>query len=101
MKLNEFIEKFIEHNSIVRLLYNDKSGHRIVHQSWEDVSMEHEILKGKGKNRHYINNEVVSICSIITGGHYPEAINIVIEELETQPIIREAIEEINTNGDTN
>lgn len=93
MKLGEFIKTFIGHNSLIRLLFKEKSDHRIIHQSWEDVSMEHEILKGKGKNRHYINNEVIEIASIYTGGHYPESINIVIEELDNQPFI----DEINDN----
>jgi hypothetical protein len=96
MKLGEFIKNFIEHNSIVRLVYKDKSGHRIVQKSWEDVSMEHQILKAKGINRHYINNEVLGICSIMTGGHFPETINIVIEELENQPFVNEVIEEVST-----
>lgn len=89
MQLKEFLENFIEHNSVVRLVYKDKSGHRIVHDSWNDVSMEHQILKGKGKDRHYINNKVIGICSILVHGAFPEAINIVIEELETQPMVEE------------
>ena len=93
MKLGEFIEKFIERNSLIRLLYKEKSGHRIIHQRWDDVSMEWEILKGKGKNRHYINNDVICVTSIATGGHYPESINIVIAELQAQPFIEEVVED--------
>jgi len=93
MKLGEFIEKFIEHNSIVRLVYKDKSGHRIVQKSWSDVSMDHQILKGKGINRHYIGNEVLGVCSILTVGHFPEAINIVIEQMDNQPFIEEPEEQ--------
>lgn len=89
MKLREFIEKFVERNSLIRLLYKEKGGHRIVHESWNDVSMEHDVLNGKGINRHYINNEVIEICSILVGGPYSEAINICIEELENQPYIEE------------
>ena len=59
--------------------------------------MDHEILNGKGKNRHYINNEVVGLASISLrpelGHRYPEAINIVIEPLENQPYIEEVIDE--------
>jgi hypothetical protein len=89
MKLGEFIEKFVEHNSLIRLVYKEKGGHRIVSDNWEDVCMEHDILNGKGKFRHYINNEVLGIASILVQGHYPESINIVIEELENQPFIEE------------
>lgn len=96
MKLGEFIKKF-SHNNIVRLHYKIKGGHKCVLEDWNDVSMDHEILKGKGKNRHYINNEVLGLVSIYLqsgqGHHYPEAINIVIEELEKQPMLDEVVDE--------
>lgn len=95
MKLGEFIKQF-SHNNIVRLVYKAKGGHKIVHESWNDVSMDHQILNGKGKNRHYIDNEVLGLASIMVHGdnrHYPEAINIVIEELENQPFIEEVVDE--------
>jgi hypothetical protein len=94
MKLGDFIEKFVERNSLIRLLYKEKGGHRIIHENWNDVSMEHEILNGKGKNRHYINNEVIGICSILVGGPYSEAINICIEDLgDKQEYIEEFVED--------
>jgi hypothetical protein len=96
MKLGEFIEKF-SHNNIVRLMYKDKGGHKCVLDDWNDVSMDHEILRGKGKNRHYIDNEVLGLAGIYFSqghSHYPEAINIVIEELENQPMIEEVEEEM-------
>jgi hypothetical protein len=96
MKLGEFITKFIQANSLIRLVYNHSNGHKLVHQSWEDIGMEWEVLKAKGKNRHYINNQVLGIASIATGGHYPETINIVIQELENQPLIDEVIENVST-----
>jgi len=96
MKLKEFIENF-SHNNVVRLLHKDKGGHKCVLNDWNDVSMDHEILKGKGKNRHYINNEVLGLAGIYFQSYscnYPEAINIVIEELENQPLISETQDEI-------
>lgn len=97
MKLGEFIKNF-SHNNIVRLLYKEKGGHKCVHESWNDVSMDHAITSGKGKNRHYINNEVLGLATICfqpgQGHHYPEALNIVIEELENQPMIEEIIDEM-------
>jgi hypothetical protein len=95
MKLGEFIEKYIEHNSLVRLLYKEKGGHRIVLEDWNDVSMEHEILKGKGKYSDFINNEVIGIASILIDGPYSESINIVIKELEKPYKIKYKIDKIN------
>jgi hypothetical protein len=99
MKLGEFIEKF-SHNNLIRLHYKEKGGNRLVLEDWNDVSMDWEVNKQKGKFRHYINNEVLGLASIYfqpgKGHHYPEAINIVIEELENQPMIDEVEEEINS-----
>jgi hypothetical protein len=103
MKLGEFIKNF-SHNNIVRLHYKIKGGNRLVLEDWNDVSMDHEILKGKGKNRHYINNEVLELTGIYFHSghtHYPEAINIVIEELEDQPMIKEVFDEINYKNELN
>ena len=96
MKLGEFIKQF-SHNNMIRLHYKIKGGNQCVLEDWNDVSMDHEILKGKGKNRHYINNEVLGLTGIYFQSghtHYPEAINIVIEELENQPMIEEVKDEI-------
>ena len=95
MKLGEFIEKF-SHNNLIRLLYTNKGGHEIVLETWNDVSMDWEVNKAKGKNRHYVNNEVLGLASIGTK-HHQEAINIVIERLDNQPFIEEVIEENNCN----
>ena len=93
MTLGGFIKNF-SHNNLIRLMYKDKGGYRLVLDTWNDVSMDWEINKAKGKNRHYINNQVIGLASILqTDGHYPEALNIVIEELENQPIINEQKDE--------
>ena len=96
MKLGEFIKNF-SHNNIIRLHFKEGNVKGLVLKDWNDVSMDHEILNGKGKNRHYINNEVVGLVSISLrpelGHRYPEAINIVIEPLENQPYIEEVIDE--------
>jgi hypothetical protein len=80
-------------------MYKDKGGHKCVLEEWNDVSMDHEILNSSGKNRHYIDNEVLGLTTICfrSGGghHYPEALNIVIEELENQPFIEEIVGEEN------
>jgi len=95
MKLGEFIKQF-SHNNIVRLHYKIKGGNQCVLHDWNDVSMDHEIVNGKGKNRHYINNEVLGLVGIYfrpNATNYPEAINIVIEQLDNQPMIEEVVEE--------
>ncbi len=92
MKLGEFIQNF-SHNNIIRLVHNDEGGHRIVHENWNDVSMDHEVIRGIGKNRHYLNNEVLGLATIYLGPgqgqSYPEALNIIIEKLENQEYIKE------------
>lgn len=97
MKLGEFIKNF-SHNNMIRLHYKEKGGNRIVLDEWDDVSMDHEIVNGKGKNRHYLNNEVLGLVGIYFQSghtHYPDAINIVIEELENQQFIEEVENEQN------
>jgi len=97
MKLGEFIEKF-SHNNMIRLHYKENGGNICVLETWNDVSMDWEILKAKSENRHYIDNEVLGLVGIyfpIRDGErnsYPEAINIVIEKLENQPFIDEVID---------
>lgn len=94
MKLGEFIEKF-SHNNMIRLHYKTEEGYQCVLEDHNEVSMDWEVLKGKSKNRHYINNEVIKLIGILyTSGPYPEAINIVIEKLENQPFIEEATDEV-------
>ena len=48
MKLGEFIEKF-SHNNLIRLHYKEKGGNRLVLEDWNDVSMDWEVNKQKGK----------------------------------------------------
>ena len=74
-----------------------KTGQELVLEHWNDVSMDWEVNKQKGKFRHYVNNEVLGLTTISFGAgqgiHHPEAINIVIEKLENQPYIEETIEQ--------
>jgi hypothetical protein len=102
MTLGEFIKNF-SHNNIIRLHYKEPGGCGLVLRDWNDVSMDHEILKGKGKNRHYINNEVLGLTGINFGQgytHYPEAINIVIEKLDDQPMIEETPDDTEFNTES-
>ena len=90
MKLGEFIENF-SHNNVIRLVYKNKGGHEIVLDSWDDVSMDWEVIKQKGKNRHYINNEVLGLACISGIKLNADAINIVIERLDNQPYLDEVL----------
>ena len=77
--LKDFVGKFVEHNTLFRLLYKNKSGHEIVLNDWNDVSMEHELLKGKGKFAQFADHEVCGVTDVlIRHGHCTEAVNIVI-----------------------
>jgi hypothetical protein len=94
MKLGEFIKNF-SHNNLIRLYYNIKGGHEIVAEDINDVSMDWEVNYQRGVFRHYINNEVLGLASIWCDGHYPEALNIVIERLDNQPHLEEIPREEN------
>jgi len=94
MKLGEFIKNF-SHNNVIRLVYKNKGGYEIVLDTWDDTSMDWEINKQKGKNRHYINNEVIGLACISGMKQNADAINIVIERLENQPYFDEVLDEHN------
>jgi hypothetical protein len=81
MTLQEFVKYYVEANSLVRVLYKEKGGHRIVLNDWNDVDMDHQIVKGVGKYAAYINHKVLGVTSIVVRGPYSESINIVIEEI--------------------
>ena len=87
MKLKEFVEKYIERNSLVRLVYSDIGGHEFLSSNVDHVCMEHEIVKGIGIYASYINNDVIGIASILVDGNYTESINIVIKRIDGQPIV--------------
>ena len=93
MKLKEFIDNFIEHNSIIRLLYKCPGGHKVVLNDWSDVSMDWKTSWGKGIYADYINHEVIGVASILCS-KYPDAINIVIEEIPVDMIRDSKIDQI-------
>lgn len=94
MILKEFIDQFINHNSLVRLVYETPGGSKLVLDSWNDVDMAWYIVKGEGKFRSYINHQVIHITDILVRGHYPEAINIVIEEIPVSEIRDNKLKEL-------
>jgi hypothetical protein len=81
MILKDFIKEYVEGNSLVRVLYKNPGGHKLVLDDWNDVAMDWEIVRGQGKYAAYINHKVLGVTSIVVRGPYSEAINIVIEEI--------------------
>lgn len=98
MKLGKFIKNF-SHNNVIRLMYKNKGGYETVLNDWNDVSMDWEVNKQRGKFRHFIDNEVVGLTSVCFGTHrgvhHPDALNIVIERLENQSYLEEISKEQN------
>ena len=80
MKLGEFLENF-SHNNIIRLHYKNKGGNICVLDDFDKVSMDWEVNKNKGPYARYKDNQVLGLASILCGGPYSSAINIVIEEI--------------------
>lgn len=101
MNLLDFINCYIQPNSIIRLVYKTKEGYEAVNEKWEDISMEWEIARVKGANRHYANNKVIGIAGILSDCRYPETINIVIEKMENQPFVKELKEDTSTQCESN
>lgn len=74
MKVKEFVEQFIERNTLVRLWYNTKGGHEEVIEG-DKPMMEWELEKCE-----YQDNNVVGVTDIqYLNSRYNEAVNLVIE----------------------
>lgn len=81
MKLKDFLIKYSKpnHNPIRILHTNENGAYEIVADSWEDVSLDDEILTGGGIYKDYLDAEVVSIVAPFVDCINAEAINIVIQ----------------------
>lgn len=78
MKLKDFIEKFVAHNTVVRLWREKGHTYQMIHDGEKEVSMEWEVLDGKSFLSKYLESKVVCVTDIVCN-KYPEAVNIVIE----------------------
>ena len=79
MKLKDFVSKFIEPNSVIRLWKPIKGGHEMIANHNDDVCMNWEITDEIGIYKDYINNEVKGVTDILMSkSNYMEAINITI-----------------------
>jgi len=73
MKLKNFIKKYVEKNTMIRLWYKINGGsHELVSENY--IEMEHQIVLGD-----YKNHNVIGVTDILCKGNYVEAVNIVIE----------------------
>ena len=74
MKLKTFIKKYVEHNTLIRLQFKTKEGHREVIPG-DHPMMEHELIKSV-----FASREVVGVTDILyTHGHYRDAVNLTIK----------------------
>lgn len=78
MTLKEFIEKFVVHNTVVRLWNEKGQTYQMIHDGNKEVYMESEVLDGKSFLSKYLENKVIGVTDIVCN-EYPEAVNIVIE----------------------
>lgn len=76
MKLQNFIKKYTEPNSLIRLWKRTTSGYEVIVPF---VGMNWTVTKPNTTFYSYRNNTVVGIASILINDNYPETINIVIE----------------------
>ena len=95
MILKDFVKTYINHNSIIRLVYKDRGGHKTVANDWKEVDMAHAITKATSRYYKYLNHQVEYITNISTGNSTDgEAINIVIEEIPIDILRDNKINEI-------
>ena len=82
MILKEFIEQFVEKNTLIRLWFKVSWGHNAVVSGIEDVvAMEWATLKGEGPYGEYLDHEIIGVTDIlIIDTAHPDAVNIVIKE---------------------
>jgi hypothetical protein len=74
MKLKDFIEKFVEPNTLIRLWYKIGEGHEQINDGKSE--MEWKLLK----KSTFLDNEVIGVTDIILlGSNDSEAVNIVIK----------------------
>lgn len=79
MTLKEFMEKFVIHNTVIRLWTEKGKIYEMIHDGEKEVSMEWETLDGKSFQSKYLSNKVVGVTDMVCN-EYAEAVNIVIEK---------------------
>ena len=75
MNVKDFIENFIEHNTLIRLWYKTGTGHEEV-ITGDKPMMEHQLIKS-----NFAAREVVGVTDIYYHkSHYVEAVNLIKSE---------------------
>lgn len=73
MTLKQFIENFVEPNTLIRLQYKLKDGH-------EEVDGDNPQMEWELKTSKYANRKVIGVTDILyLKSNYQEAVNISIE----------------------
>lgn len=73
MNLKDFIENFVESNTLIRLQYKTESGHEAV--NGDNPEMEWKLKEGV-----YADRKVIGVTDILyPHSNYPDAVNITIE----------------------
>ena len=74
MNVKDFIVAFVEPNTLIRLWYKIKGGHKEVIKG-DKPMMEHELIKSK-----YCNKKVVGVTDILyLKSNYIESLNLIIK----------------------
>lgn len=95
MKLGKFINKYIAHNSLIRLHYKTEIGTEcVLNEGRSNVCMEWEITDDKGKYNYLYNYKVSCIKDIGSSNGYIEAINIIIYKKSVSDIRNEKLNKI-------
>lgn len=79
MTLREFVEKFVYHNTLIRLWKPIKGGHKMLEKAGDSVCMEWELLRDETWQSVYNDCKVIGVTDILVDGNCSEAVNIVLD----------------------
>lgn len=79
MTLREFVEKFVCHNTIIRLWKPIKGGHKMLVKEGNSVCMEWALLRDETWQSSYNDCKVIGVTDIVVDDFYREAVNIVLD----------------------
>ena len=80
LKLKQFIDKYVERNSLVRLWYKGIENTATSHWGYQLVEPKFLLMAWEIRKTKYANNRVIELKDILVLDNYKEAVNIVIEK---------------------